>query len=105
MDRACAATCVLAVSRTHVGSLRAFPHGPPPRWTLRVEPPRFVSGTSTTAGRSSPAVAQCGAADRGPGGGREGAQYVVAVFEAQHQDSGFREFEADTAESVLDVVG
>ena len=30
---------------------------------------------------------------------------MVAVFEAEHQDSGLREFEADTAESVLDVVG
>ena len=30
---------------------------------------------------------------------------MVAVFEAEHQDSGLRELEADTAEPVLDVVG
>ena len=30
---------------------------------------------------------------------------MVTVFEAKHEDSGFRELEADTAESVLDVVG
>ena len=30
---------------------------------------------------------------------------MVAVLEAQHQDSGLRELEADTAEPVLDVVG
>ena len=30
---------------------------------------------------------------------------MIAVLESQYEDSGFREFEADTAESVLDVVG
>ena len=30
---------------------------------------------------------------------------MVAVFEAQYQDSGFREFEADAAKHFLDVVG
>ena len=30
---------------------------------------------------------------------------MVAVFEAEHQDSGLRELEADTAKPVLDVVG
>ena len=30
---------------------------------------------------------------------------MVAVLESQYEDSGVREFEADTAESGLDVVG
>jgi hypothetical protein len=30
---------------------------------------------------------------------------MVAVLEAEHQDAGLRELEADTAESVLGVVG
>jgi hypothetical protein len=39
-----------------------------------------------SARRSSAAAAERGAADRGPGGGREGAQLMVAVFESQRQD-------------------
>jgi hypothetical protein len=76
-----------------------------PRWTVRGEPAWFLSWTSAAGGRSSAAVAECGAADRGPGGWRKGAQQVVAAFKAEHQDAGFGELEADAADSVLDVVG
>jgi hypothetical protein len=42
--------------------------------------------SALAAGRgSSAAVAECAAADGGPGGGRESGQQVVAVFEAEYQ--------------------
>src|SRR6266568_5765608 len=87
-------------------SARGCPRRIPATASCRRCPCRTASVLAlAAAGGSSAAVAECGAADGGPGGWRESAHHVVAVFKAEHQDSGFGELEADAAEAVLDVIG
>jgi hypothetical protein len=64
-----------------------------------------LRSTSAAAGRSATSIPESSPGDRGPGGGREGAHHMLTGLKAEHQDACFREFETDTTESVLGVIG